>query len=544
MDSALFRLLLMRLRGGIRLRLIQLTTLRGLLFSVAFCGIVWLLLVANGSSMETRFLVDAALDRQALNTQISTYMPIGMFAMSLLTVALSVGPTFHFSPAEINFLFTGPFRRRDLIIYKFGAYVAGATLSCALITIFAQAQTGSALTAFIASLLTLVFVQLNSAVIGMAGQALEGSRFARFRWPAIALLSAAATATAVYAWTTPERSLFDLLFEFRHSWIGTIVLSPYIVFAELFVAPSPFPHLFFWASIAVLINAALLHLAIKLDARTTDRALKENARQSDRWERVKQGGSFWATERTEIPSIRRAPIVSGLGPIIWRQALNVARSSFRVVAVFVGMAACVGPVLSAAGISVTDSRAVLFFYIFFVFILPRTLVCDFRGDLSRMEVYKTLPIPPWRICAGQLVTQVVLACVVAVTMIVSIVVFQDGLGILDALVLAAFVFPLTVLLYTVENTIHLLFPTKLLPMGRADFEFLGRSLVEFIAKSIAIFAAVAASAGVGLFTFTTIRPSWVLLGVASWITLTLFGLLALVAMQYAFRRFAVAENVD
>ena len=544
MDSALFRLLLMRLRGGIRLRLIQLKTLRGLLFSVAFCGIIWLLLVANSSSVETGFLADAASDRQALSTQISTYMPLGMLAMSLLTVVLSTGPTFHFSPTEINFLFTGPFRRRDLIIYKFSAYVAGATLSSALITIFAQSQTGSALTAFIASLLTLVFVQLNSAVIGMTGQALEGSRLAQFRWPAIALLCAAATATVVHAWMTPERSLSDLLFEFRHSWIGTIILLPYIVFAELFVAPSLFPHLFVWASIAVLINAALLYLAIKLDARTTDRALKENARQSDRWERVKQGGSFWATDRTEIPSIRRAPIVGGLGPIAWRQVLNVARSSFRVVAVFVGMAACVGPVLSAAGISVSDSRAVLFFYIFFVFILPRTLVCDFRGDLSRMEVYKTLPIPPWRICAGQLVTQVVLACVVALTMIVSIVVFQDGIRIPGALALAAFVVPLTVLLYTVENTIHLLFPTKLLPMGRADFEFLGRSLVEFIAKSIVILAAAAASAAVGLFTFTTIKSSLVLSGFTCWITLTLFGLLALVAMQYAFRRFAVAENID
>ena len=544
MDSALFRLLMMRLRGGIRLRLIQLTTLRGLLFSVAFCGIIWLLLAANSASLETGFLVDAALDRRALSAQISTYMPLGMLAMSVLTVVLSTGPTFHFSPTEINFLFTGPFRRRDLILYKFGAYLAGATLSSAFITIFAQSQTGSALTAFTASLLTLVFVQLNSAVIGMAGQALEGSRLAQFRWPAIALLFTAVTACAVYAWTTPELNLTDLMFEFRHSWIGIVILSPYIVFSELFLAPSLFPHLLFWTTIAVLVNAALLLLVVKLDARTTDRALKENARESHRWERIRQGGSFWATDRTELPSIRRAPILGGLGPIVWRQALNVARSSFRVVAVFIGMAACVGPVLSASGISVTDSRAVLFFHVFFVFILPRTLVCDFRGDLSRMEIYKTLPISPWRICAGQLVAQVVLACVIAWVMIVSIVVFEGGADIRDTLVLAAYVVPLTVLLYTFENTIHLLFPRKLLPMGRADFEFLGRSLVEFIAKSIAIFAGVAAAAAVGLFILTTIRPSWVLAGLAGWITLAFIGLLMLVTMQYAFRRFAVAETVE
>ena len=89
-----------------------------------------------------------------------------------------------------------------------------------------------------------------------------------------------------------------------------------------------------------------------------------------------------------------------------------------------------------------------------------------------------------------------------------------------------------------------MFPTKLVPMGRADFEFLGRSLVEFIAKTIVVFAAVAASFAVGSFTFTTLGASLVLPGLASWITLTVIGFLMLIAMQYAFRRFAVAENVD
>ncbi len=544
MDPALFRLLMMQLRGSIRLRLIRLTSLRGALFFLAFGAIIWLLFVTNGSSPDTGTMPDTALDRQALSTQISTFMPLGMLAMSLLTIALTTGPTFHFSPTEINFLFTGPFRRRDLIIYKFSAYVAGVILSSALIAPFAEAQTGSVFSAFIASLLTLIFVQLNSAVIIMTGQALEGGRFARLRYPALGLLFAAAVATMLYAWAAPDRSFFDLLSDFRHSWIGTIILIPYIVFAELFVASSLFPHLAFWATIAVLINAALLWAAIMLDARTTDRALKENARNSDRWERIKQGGSFWATERTEIRSIRRAPILGGLGPIALRQTTNAARNLFKVIVVFIGIAACVGPLAAMTGISVTDTRTLTIIFVFFGFILPRTLVCDFRGDLSRMEMYKTLPIPAWRICAGQLVVQVFLAYVVALTMIVSILVFDDGIITSVALVSAAFAFPLTVLIYAVENTIHLLFPTKLVPMGRADFEFLGRSLVEFIAKTILILAAIAASAAVGVFTVTKVSTTLVLPAVASWLTLTLICLITLVVMQSAFRRFAVAETLD
>jgi hypothetical protein len=110
--------------------------------------------------------------------------------------------------------------------------------------------------------------------------------------------------------------------------------------------------------------------------------------------------------------------------------------------------------------------------------------------------------------------------------------------------IGGFALPLTFLIYAVENTVHLLFPTKLVAMGRADFEFLGRSIVEFIAKTIFIFAAIAASIGVGFATFRMTGTTLVLPGLASWLTLTLIGLLTLVAMQHAFRRFAVAETID
>ena len=542
MDPALSQLLILRLRGGLRQRLYQLASVRGLLFSLVFGGIIWFLIASNSSS-GTSLLGSSALDQQALSEQILTFMPLSMLGLSLLTVALATGPTFHFSPNEINFLFTGPFRRRDLIVYKFGAYVAGVTLSSVFVTLVAQPLTGSALSVFIATLLTLVFVQLNSAVIGMAGHALDGTRYASIRRPAAALLGALGAATVLYAWATPDLGIFDLLTEFRHSWTGTIILIPYIVFAELFVAQSA-SHLALWALAAVVINAALLRAVIVLDAHTTDRSLAENARLSSRWERIKQGGSFWATQRTEVRSIRRAPIAGGLGPIACRQVLNTLRNSFKLIIVFAGLAASIVPVSLAFGVPVTEPQTMMIIYVFIAFILPRNLICDFRGDLSRMEIYKTLPISPWRICAGQLVVQVLLAYVIALTIILSALVFEDRVTAQVALVLAAFALPLTLLIYAVENTVHLLFPTKLVAMGRADFEFLGRSIVEFIAKTVFILTAVVASGAVGLVTFRMMETTLVLPGLASWLTLMLIGLLTLIALQYAFRRFAVAETID
>lgn len=534
----------MRLRGALRLRLKQVVSLRGALFFLALGGIA-LLLIATGEPVPKAQMFGAAdLDPEAMRVRIDTFLPLGLLGMTLLTVLLSTGPSFHFSPTEINFLFVGPFSRRDLIVYKFIAYAAGAGLSAALISPFAQAQTGSVLSAFTASFLTLIFVQLNSAAAGMAWQAFEGNGLARMKWPATAVIFAIAVAAMIHAWAAPDRTVFDLLSDVRHSWIGTVILLPYIVFAELFLARLDPSHMAFWAAIAVLINGALLWAVVMLDGRTSERSLGESTRLSDRWERMKQGGSFWGTERIEVRSIRNVPTLGGLGPIAWRQAIKAVRNSSKVIAVFIVGAACAGPLSSAVGIPITDDRALLFVFFFFGFMLPRTLICDFRGDLSRMETYKTLPIAPWRICTGQLVVQVLLAYVVAVTMIVSLMFFEDRLGAPLALALAVFALPLTLLIYAIENTIFLLFPAKLVPMGRADFEFLGRSLIEFMVKMTIVIVAVSVAFGVGALAFTTLGTTLVLPGVASWLTLASIGGLATIAMQYAFRRFVVAEAFD
>ena len=534
----------MRMRGALRLRLMQVFSLRGALLFVVLGGIIWLLIATGRTVPSASLLSGPDLGSPEVRAQIDIFMPLGMLGMTLLTVLLSTGPSFHFSPTEINLLFVGPFSRRDLLLYKFIAYAAGAALSAAIILPFAQSPTGSALFTFTAAFLTLVFVQLNSAAVGMAWQAVQGNRLARLKWPVAALVCALALAAVIHAWVAPDRSVHDLMSDLRHSWIGIIILMPFIVFSELVLVEARLADMALWAALATLINALLLWAVIKLDRRTSEVSLLEHTRLSDRWERMKQGGSFWATERSELPSIRTAPVLWGLGPIAWRQAIKALRNSFKLVAVFIVGAACAGPLSSMAGISITDERGLVMAFVFFGFILPRSLICDFRGDLSRMETYKTLPIAPWRICMGQLVVQVLLSYLVALTMIVSFLVFEDRLGAPLALALAAFALPFTFLLYAVENTIFLLFPAKHIPMGRADFEFLGRALLEFILKAVVILVALSLAFAVGVLTLTMLGTSLALSGLAAWATLALIGGLATIVMQHAFKRFVVAEAFD
>ncbi len=544
MDRALAKLLYLRFRGGIRHRLRQLASPRGVIFLVAIGAIAWLLLRTGTASPGDGSGGAALQGPNSLHKHVSDFMPLGLLGFTVFTALVSKGRAFHFSPNEINFLFTGPFTHRDLIAYKFCAYLAGALLSAAIIVPFLPAHAGPALVTFTGTFLTIVFIQLSSAAIGMFAQAYEGGWMARARRPAFVLGLAAMAAAVIYAQWTGYNNALGMVAMFRQSWVGTILLAPFIVFAKLFLARDIYPDLAVWAAVAIVINAALLRVIFALDARTADRSLLQSRRLSKRWSRIRQGGSLWASDKTTGHSVRRAPNLGGLGPIAWRQAINAVRNSGRVIAVFLAVAVIAGPIATAAGIQSADSRTIAGFYFFIAFIVPRTLVCDFRGDLNRMETYKALPVAPWRICAGQLLVPVVLSSAIGLIMILSTLFFLHGTGARIAIALAAFALPFNLLLYGVENLVFLLFPAKLVPVGRADFEFIGRTMVEFAAKTIIIFSVLAAAVGAGLIGLSVSGRSWMLFGMASWLTLVLIGSAIVPLMGSAFRRFTVEETVE
>ena len=542
MDAALSRLLLLRLRGGVRYRLSQFATLRGAAFLLVLAVIVWLVVGVLIPSDELRRI--PLQDPNNLREHISNYMPLGLFAACLFTVFAATGPALHFSPTEINFLFAGPFSRRSLVIYKCCAYFAGAILSAGVFALLIPPRASTGLAAFTGSLLTLLFIQLSSAAFSMFGNAFESSRLMRARQPAILLLLTVVSATMLYVTATTDKNILDVLSGFRHSWLGTILLAPFAVFAEPFLAQKIFPDLVAWAVPAITINAALVLVIIALDGRTTDHSLSESRRLSSRWVRMKQGASFWASDKTTGRSVRRSPVLGGLGPIVWRQTMNAVRNSGRVVLVFLVIAMFTGPILASTGTTIKNNVIVGLLYFFIAFIMPRSLLCDFRGEFGNMELYKALPIAPWRICAGQLVVPVLLASAIELVMIFSTLLFFDGAAQVALIALMAFTVPSNLLLYGLENLIFLLFPTRLLPVGSVDFEFLGRALVDFILKTIIIVTAVVAAGVAGFAALDATGQSYPWLAITSWITLTVIGTLTVPLLGIAFRRFKVSQTIE
>ncbi len=531
MDAVLGRLLLMRLRGGFRYRLSQFVTLRGAVYFLVLAAIVWLV-VSSGDSVTSDELSRISLqDPNKLREHISDYIPLGLFAACLYTVLVATGPALHFSQDEVNFLFAGPFSRRSLVIYKCSAYFAGSRASTGLAT-------------FAGAFLTLLFIQLSSAAFSMFGHAFESSWLMRARRPAKLLLLTVVFATILYVTATTDKNIFDVLSGFRHSWLGTILLAPFVVFAELFRAQRIFPDLVAWSVPAIAINAALVVTIIALDGRTTDLSLSESRQLSRRWARMKRGASIWVSDKTTGHSVRRSPVLGGLGPIVLRQTMNAIRNSGRVVLVFLVIAMLTGPILVGTGTTLRTSLIVGHLYFFIAFIMPRSLLCDFRGDFGSMELYKALPIAPWRICAGQLVVPVVLASAIELVMIFSTLPFFDRATQVALIALMAFTVPSNLLLYGIENLLLLLFPARLLPVGRVDFEFLGRTLIDFTLKTIIIVTAVVAAGAAGFAALNATGQSYLWLVVTSWLALSVIGSLTVPLLGIAFRRFKVSQTIE
>lgn len=543
MDGALYRLMVLRLRGGIRHRLGRFATPRGAVFLAIAAAVAWLALGTDVLTQNTELARAAREETNRFRDGISAMMPLGLLGTCVFTLLTTRGPALHFSQTEINFLFAGPFSRRSLIVYKCAAFITGAALSAAIITILIPQRASAFPYAFTGSLLTLLFIQLSTAAVSMVAQVHEDNPVVRARKPALLALVATAAAAMLYATAIAGMTVAEAVTAFRDSALGTVVLAPFAVFAQLFLAESLFPDLAGWALAAMAIDGGLLAVIVILGSRASDRSLSESERFSNRWARMRQGASFWASDRTTGHSLRRSPVLGGLGPVIWRQLINATRNSGRVIAVFFVIALITGPVIAHAPSTRATHGLIGLVYFFIAFLMPRTLVCDFRGELGNIALYKALPIPAWRICAAQLVVPVLLSSAIQIVMIASAVMFYEGAVFKILIALAFFAVPFSLLIYGLENLVMLVFPTTLLPVGRVDFDFLGRTLMDFIAKTVIIVTVLVAAGLAGRAMLFATDYAWLLSASVSWLTIAIPAMLTVPLLAVAFRRFNVSEAV-
>lgn len=542
MHRALLKLFRLRMYGGLRRRLRHLKTVRGVVFFMV--GVAVLAFCVNAGSLgSTSAEVSRVFSNEdTFKRPAREVMPFLLLAACLVTVATTSGPAIYFSPAEVNFLFAGPFGRRWLLLYKFLFFATGAAISGLIVAVLLPHYAGGRAAAFTGAFLSLVFIQLFSVSIGLVAQIIAERAYTRLRR---CVLLAVALAVALGCWPVVasgmDRGFVAILSGFRHTLIGTVLLAPFEVFVMTFSAERIYPDLLLWGSAAVAIDAAMLGAMIWADANYYEAATATSQKMYRRWQRVRRGGMVWSSEATAAWHLPAPPPLGGVGPIAWRQLTTAVRTSGKVLVVLLIVATVGGPLLILSGGHGTSPWTAVGILVWAtVFFLPRVFNFDFRNDVEHLAELKALPLAPMVVGAGQLVVPVLLLTLLHLVALCGAAVSATGVTRALLLGIVPFILPLNVLLFGLENLIFLLFPTRLVPLGRVDFEFFGRMLVEFAIKCSLIAAACCLAVILGAVAYRAAGQSWALFGLVAWLVLSSAAIATLPCVGWAYRRFDVS----
>jgi hypothetical protein len=536
LNTTLPKLLLLRLRGGVLLRLQELKTQRGLLFLLITITVIVLLKMGQAlpaTPLQSNFSSDLV----KLRGQTAQYMPIGLLGAFLLTVFLSPSLGLYFSPSEINLLFSGPFSRRALLLYKLSSYAFGVLLSSLLIMLLVPKSVYSPQATFFGTFLTLLFIQLLTIATGLLGQLWERHIFARLKYLIIMMILLLVAAGWYHAHVSSDLS--GVLIQFQSSIGGAFLLAPFNVFAHIFLSQSIFPDLLTWVTLGLAMNMSLVTLLILLDRHSDEALTVASLEIHKRWDHARQGGLPWRPRSMIARSSMQPTMLGGIGPIVWRQMLSAIRSSSNVLLTFLTLAIIAGPllVIARANISIWSLIGGVFFAA--VFVLPKTLVFDFRSDLDTMQNFKGLPLSAWKICIGQLASPVLLTILIELVLLGSAAILLDSQSRFRLISISPFLVPFNVLLYGVENLFFLLFPAPLVPIGRADYDFIGRTMIGCAITITILIGSCLLAAGTSYLAVTAIGSSWPMFVVVAWLSLTLLASMMLPLLSWAYNHFDV-----
>lgn len=458
----------------------------------------------------------------------------------------------YFTPAEVDFLFPAPFDRRTLLAYKVALSFLVGLPTTLFLTVVLQTHAAWFWGAFLGLLLAYLFLQLFTMAVNLLATAIGARLYTRGRRLILVGLLVGIGILALRS--GPGTS--DLLQRAERTIVWRIVAWPLSRFVETFLAQEVWPDLLVNAAMALGIDLLMLVVVFALDADFMEASASASARIYAQLQRVRRGegvGPRSGKARFSLPTL---PWLGGIGPIFWRQLTTAVRGLGRLLFLLLIFGTLmVGPSLTGGSgegdlhVVGTAVGMVVAMSLFLTTLVPY----DFRGDVDRLDVLKSLPVAPWRLAVGQLLTPVLLLTLVQ-WIVLGVVQGVMGRVAPLLLVFAAFALPFNFLLFGLENLLFLLFPMRLTAAAPGDFQAMGRNVLFLLAKtfSLALVGGMAALMGglvyylVGLVlpatTGTGERVQWSFALAAAWGTVALAaaGLVPLVAR--AFVAFDVARD--
>ncbi len=321
-------------------------------------------------------------------------------------------------------------------------------------------------------------------------------------------------------------------------------LLPLSWFFKAFLASGP-RELAEYALLGLVVNLALVGVVFALDAQYLESAAASSARIYARIQRRRGRTADGGEERPRKArlSVPTLPYWGGIGPIFWRQLTTAMRGLGRLVVVLIIIGTFViGPMLTRA---TADPEVplpglvgglILWLTIFLTALAP----FDFRGDVDRIAVLKTLPVPAWRLAVGQLLTPVLLFTLMQCGVLAAVG-WNTPHRREVVLACAAYTLPFNFLLFALENLLFLLFPTRLAAATPGDFQTMGRNVLFLLGKVLALGVVATAAAVVGTVAAFATGSVWVGV-VAAWPVVAVSGAALVPFLALAFQAFDVGRD--
>lgn len=534
-DPALLFLIRLRWRAMFRKAIRGAKSGRGVVFFILGIALVVLWL--------TPPVIMAMRGEKGDVTQFRALVPMGLLGMCMLSLMTSAGErALYFSPGEVEFLFPGPFGRREVLAYKLVGTILNVLIGALFFAVMAMRYASSWVAAYVGVVLALVFVQYFTMAALMIGETTSQRAYTRARKLVVYALGAlvAAAAGRVMALRGETRSGNFLTLLHESPWLK-YVLAPFEPFARAMSAETIFPDLVKWASVCAAMNAALFALIILLDAEYRETAVRVSQRMYARMRRVQRSGMAQVSVSASGLGAPHFPWLGGAGPIMWHQTTNAIRSARSVVLIAILLAVAVGvPSVQGNAQHKNPLSIAVLLYAWSTILLSMTIRFDFRNDIEQMDWLKGLPIRSAALAIGQLAVPVLLCTIL-----------QALLAVLAGYLLSypqlvpiaiAFGLPTNLMLFGVENTLFLLMPTRTATFSPGDFQVFGRQLLFMLVKALTVGIAWLVAILAGALVTLVLPEIRVAAWAAAWLVLAVFAVMTVPCAAWAFRRHDVSMD--
>lgn len=459
-----------------------------------------------------------------------------------------------FTPAEVDFLFPGPFTRRQLLAYKIGKSLVGLLFSSFLMSVVFLRHASSWPFAWVGLFLGMFFMQLFSMAITLIAQAAGERAYTNTRKIILIAVIALIAAVALPALKGGGRiGFFQMAQSLQQSRVGSVLLAPLEVFGHLFVASHLWPDGVIYSAAAIGIIGVLTGVVFYLDADYLEAAAAKSQAVYARLQRVRKGGlsAMAKPGKKGKFSIPQLPNLRGAGPIGWRQMTTALRNSRGLFFILLILTISVGPLVLSHHAeekanhpgdpvsSMTGGLVIAMGWI--TLVVAAWLRFDFRGDLDLLDHLKSLPISANAISIGQLITPVLMLTICHWIIIASVAVIAQRVDFLLASA-AALSLPFNGLLFGVENFIFLLFPTRA-AANPADFQGYGRQLLMLFAKGGILVLTAGVAAAVGAIAHFLFKAPPAVAVAISGLLLCGFAVATVPVVAWAYTRFDVSGDV-